>query len=197
MNTAESEIKFYSLGSKRLDLSKIGLKSEEIDLSKPVRTSKKFNEALNAVTRKDINVLNKKAKSIQSEITKRLAVAGTILKEKLDFEIKDIESLISRVDEITSNLIITKGNGRVGLFSSNKKLKKDNLKKMDECIEYLSKCQKELISMKNEYNKLMSRSTLIEDVLINDSNSLSADEEDTTEEDPMERTINFYMNNIN
>lgn len=197
MNTAESEIKFYSLGNKRLDLSKIGLKSEEIDLSKPVRTSKKFNEALNAVTRKDINVLNKKAKSIQSEITKRLAVAGTILKEKLDFEIKDIESLISRVDEITSNLIITKGNGRVGLFSSNKKLKKDNLKKMDECIEYLSKCQKELISMKNEYNKLMSRSTLIEDVLINDSNSLSADEEDTTEEDPMERTINFYMNNIN
>lgn len=197
MNTAESEIKFYSLGSKRLDLSKIGLKSEEIDLSKPVRTSKKFNEALNAVTRKDINVLNKKAKSIQSEITKRLAVAGTILKEKLDFEIKDIESLISRVDEITSNLIITKGNGRVGLFSSNKKLKKDNLKKMDECIEYLSKCQKELISMKNEYNKLMSRSTLIEDILINDSNSLSADEEDTTEEDPMERTINFYMNNIN
>lgn len=197
MDTAESEIKFYSLGSKRLDLSKIGLKSEEIDLSKPIRTSKKFNEALNAVTRKDINVLNKKAKSIQSEITKRLAVAGTILKEKLDFEIKDIESLISRVDEITSNLIITKGNGRVGLFSSNKKLKKDNLKKMDECIEYLSKCQKELISMKNEYNKLMSRSTLIEDVLINDSNSLSADEEDTTEEDPMERTINFYMNNIN
>lgn len=197
MDTAESEIKFYSLGSKRLDLSKIGLKSEEIDLSKPVRTSKKFNEALNAVTRKDINVLNKKAKSIQSEITKRLAVVGTILKEKLDFEIKDIESLISRVDEITSNLIITKGNGRVGLFSSNKKLKKDNLKKMDECIEYLSKCQKELISMKNEYNKLMSRSTLIEDVLINDSNSLSADEEDTTEEDPMERTINFYMNNIN
>lgn len=197
MNTAESEIKFYSLGSKRLDLSKIGLKSEEIDLSKPVRTSKKFNEALNAVTRKDINVLNKKAKSIQSEITKRLAIAGTILKEKLDFEIKDIESLISRVDEITSNLIITKGNGRVGLFSSNKKLKKDNLKKMDECIEYLSKCQKELISMKNEYNKLMSRSTLIEDILINDSNSLSADEEDTTEEDPMERTINFYMNNIN
>lgn len=197
MDTAESEIKFYSLGSKRLDLSKIGLKSEEIDLSKPIRTSKKFNEALNAVTRKDINVLNKKAKSIQSEITKRLAVAGTILKEKLDFEIKDIESLISRVDEITSNLIITKGNGRVGLFSSNKKLKKDNLKKMDECIEYLSKCQKELISMKNEYNKLMSRSTLIEDVLINDSNSLSADEEDTIEEDPMERTINFYMNNIN
>lgn len=197
MDTAKSEIKFYSLGSKRLDLSKIGLKSEEIDLSKPIRTSKKFNEALNAVTRKDINVLNKKAKSIQSEITKRLAVAGTILKEKLDFEIKDIESLISRVDEITSNLIITKGNGRVGLFSSNKKLKKDNLKKMDECIEYLSKCQKELISMKNEYNKLMSRSTLIEDVLINDSNSLSADEEDTTEEDPMERTINFYMNNIN
>ena len=195
MNTAESEIKFYSLGSKRLDLSKIGLKSEEIDLSKPVRTSKKFNEALNAVTRKDINVLNKKAKSIQSEITKRLAVAGTILKEKLDFEIKDIESLISRVDEITSNLIITKGNGRVGLFSSNKKLKKDNLKKMDECIEYLSKCQKELISMKNEYNKLMSRNTLIEDVLINDGNSLNNEVE--KEEDPMERTINFYMNNIN
>ena len=191
MNTAELEIKFYSLGSKRLDLSKIGLKGEEIDLSKPVKTSKKFNEALNAVTKKDINVLNKKAKNIQSEITKRLAVAGTILKEKLDFEIKDIESLISRVDEITSNLIITKGNGRVGLFSSNKKLKKDNLKKMDECIEYLSKCQKELISMKNEYNKLMSRNTFIEGVLINNGT------EEETKEDPMERTINFYMNNIN
>ena len=191
MNTAESEIKFYSLGCKRLDLSKIGLKGEKIDLSKPVKTSKKFNEALNAVTKKDINVLNKKAKNIQSEITKRLATAGTILKEKLDFEIKDIEPLINKVDEITSTLIITKGNGRVGLFSSNKKMKKNNLKKMDECIEYLSKCQKELISMKNEYNKLMSRNTFIEGVLINDGT------EEETKEDPMERTINFYMSNIN
>ena len=62
---------------------------------------------------------------------------------------------------------------------------------MDECIEYLSKCQKELISMKNEYNKLMSRNTFIEGVLINDGT------EEETKEDPMERTINFYMNNIN
>lgn len=193
MYASELKIKFYSLGSQKLDLSKLDC-NNDINLSKPVRTSQKFNEALNAVTKKDINALNKKAKNIQEEITKRLAVSGTILKEKLDFDIKDIGSLISSVEKITADLIITKGNGRVGLFSSNKKIKKDNLKKMDDCIEYLSRCQKELISMKNEYNKLMSRNTFIEDILMIDGDNVNTDEED--KEDPMERTINFYMNNI-
>lgn len=193
MYASELKIKFYSLGSQKLDLSKLDC-NNDINLSKPVRTSQKFNEALNAVTKKDINALNKKAKNIQEEITKRLAVSGTILKEKLDFDIKDIGSLINSVEKITADLIITKGNGRVGLFSSNKKIKKDNLKKMDDCIEYLSRCQKELISMKNEYNKLMSRNTFIEDILMIDGDNVNTDEED--KEDPMERTINFYMNNI-
>lgn len=195
MNENESKIKFYSLGSEKLDLSKF-INDKNSNLPKTVIPSKKFTEALNKVTKKDINVLNRKVQNIISEITKRLVLCNINLNEKLEFEIKDIESLIVKVEEIMSNLIISKEKNKVRLFSSNKKLKKNNLKNIDECILYISKCQVELISMKNEYNKLISRNLFTESILLND-NDLKDDIEDEIEnEDPIERTISFYMTNL-
>lgn len=190
MDSTESKIKFYSLGSEKLDLSK--LVNNEIDLSKPVKPSKEFNEALSIVTKKDINALNKKVRSIQKEITNRLVSNDYKFDGTLEFEIKDIDKLLNRVEEILNNLISTKNKNKVRLFSTNKKNKKSNLKKIEDSIEYLLKCKKELISMKNEYNKLMTRSIFSESILINDNKKDTQIEK----EDPIERTINFYMNNL-
>ena len=57
-----------------------------------------------------------------------------------------------------------------------------------ETLEFLTKSQSDIISIKNEYNKLLERKKLIapskEDFL----------NEKLEKEDPLERTINFYMN---
>ncbi len=50
----------------------------------------------------------------------------------------------------------------------------------------LSKYQTELISIKDEYNKLLKRKSVLQD-------ALPAEESDAEPEDPLERTINFYM----
>ncbi len=195
MNENESKIKFYSLGSEKLDLSKF-INDKNSNLPKTVIPSKKFTEALNKVTKKDIGTLNRKMQNIISEITKRLVLCNINLSEKLEFEIKDIESLIVKVEEIMSNLIISKEKNKVGLFSSNKKLKKNNLKNIEDCISYISKCQVELISMKNEYNKLISRNLFTESILVNESDIKDDTEDEIENEDPIERTISFYMTNI-
>lgn len=195
MNENESKIKFYSLGSEKLDLSKF-INDKNSNLSKTVIPSKKFTEALNKVTKKDIGTLNRKMQNIISEITKRLVLCNINLSEKLEFEIKDIESLIVKVEEIMSNLIISKEKNKVGLFSSNKKLKKNNLKNIEDCISYISKCQVELLSMKNEYNKLISRNLFTESILVNESDIKDDTEDEIENEDPIERTISFYMTNI-
>ena len=52
------------------------------------------------------------------------------------------------------------------------------------------KYQKELILVKNEYNKLDERKTIIKDVIVEDDEAKDKKEE----LDPLERTINFYMN---
>lgn len=195
MNENESKIKFYSLGSEKLDLSKF-INDKNSNLPKTVIPSKKFTEALNKVTKKDIGTLNRKMQNIISEITKRLVLCNINLSEKLEFEIKDIESLIVKVEEIMSNLIISKEKNKVGLFSSNKKLKKNNLKNIEDCISYISKCQVELLSMKNEYNKLISRNLFTESILVNESDIKDDTEDEKENEDPIERTISFYMTNI-
>lgn len=195
MNENESKIKFYSLGSEKLDLSKF-INDKNSNLPKTVIPSKKFTEALNKVTKKDIGTLNRKMQNIISEITKRLVLCNINLSEMLEFEIKDIESLIVKVEEIMSNLIISKEKNKVGLFSSNKKLKKNNLKNIEDCISYISKCQVELLSMKNEYNKLISRNLFTESILVNESDIKDDTEDEKENEDPIERTISFYMTNI-
>lgn len=192
MDNTNSKIRFYSLGSEKIDLSKI-VGSNLIDKTKLIRPSKQFNEALNSVIKKDIRSLNDKIESVISDITKRLAINGITLEPKLSGNVENIEKLINKIEEITSDLIIKKENIKIGLFTSNKKFLKSKAKKLENCIEFLSKCQTEFISMKNEYNKLTSRNMVIEGAILSDDMD-TLNEDEIQKEDPIERTINFYMN---
>lgn len=189
MDSASSRIKFYSLGSEKIDLSKI-ISGNTLDKTKPVRPSKQFNEALNSVIKKDIAALNDKITSVLNDITKRLAFNGLTIEPKLTGDTKCIEKLINKIDELIGDLIIKKENIKIGLFTPNKKVLKEKVKQFENSIDFLSKCQTEFISMKNEYNKLVTRNTVIEGAILSDEK----EDETPQKEDPIERTINFYMN---
>lgn len=193
MDSDNLKIKFYSLGSEKLDLSKI---SDNItfDLPNTLKPSKRFSEALNIVTKKDINALNRKVKKIIKEIIRVLTSNQININGEMKYEIKDIDNLIIKVEEIINCLLKGKEKNKVGIFSSNKKQKKSNLKKIDDSIEFLLKSKTELISMKNEYNKLISRSVFSEDILTDEC--IKNYDNEVEKEDPIERTINFYMNNL-
>lgn len=186
MNDTKSKIKFYSLGSEKIDFSKI-INNESLDSSKLVVTSKGFNKALKSVIAKDISFLSEKASSIVSEIIKILTI-NNFNDEEIKSDIEKIDDTLNEIEIITSKIIIEKESIKLGLFSTNKKEKKKKQKRLEECINTLTKYQSELISIKNEYNKLKQRSEVLKDVVF-DEEKVSY----TIEEDPLERTINFYM----
>lgn len=187
MDDVEPKIKFYRMGSERLDFARLSsLKS--FDSSKPVRTSRNFNAALKSVIQKDIDFLSKKIDNITKEITKRLAINGTTLEKKLEGKIQNIDALIIDVETLISNVIIEKNSIKIGVFTANKKKLRERISKLEDSAEFLAKCQSDLISIKNEYTKLVERNLSIVDDEIGPE-----DNDDLPAEDPLERTINFYM----
>ena len=168
-----SKLEFYSIDGKKIT-------KEE--------NPSEFEKALKKVIRKDINRLSNKLSNITKEIIKESAIAGYVIEDGLDDDIKNIDSLIIKVESIVSDLIVKKGSIKIGLFTSNKKGKKDEIKLLDEKINYISRCQNDIIAIKNEYNKLLKNKDL---------KCLNLEEKEVKneekEEDPLERTINFYM----
>lgn len=186
MYDTKSKIKFYSLGSEKIDFSKINNK-EFLDSSKPVVVSEGFNKALKNVIDKDIEFLSNKIKKIIKEINK-LLIANNLSEDEINADIKRIDDIVNEVESIISKAIIEKENIKLGLFSTNKKEKKQRYKNIEDCISILSKYQTELISIKNEYNKLNQRKDVLKDSVFDEKN------EEIVKEDPLERTINFYLN---
>lgn len=183
MNDTKPKIKFYSMGSQKIDFSKI-LNGVNLDASKPVTISSGFNNALRSVIDKDIDFLSDKVKKIINDIKKLLVVNN--INYEINGTISEMDTLINEVETTISKVIIEKENIKVGLFSTRKKEKKEKCKKLEECVNMLSKYQTELISIKDEYNKLLKRKSVLQD-------ALPAEENDAEPEDPLERTINFYM----
>lgn len=188
MNDVSSKIKFYSLGSEKIDFSKI-ISNDLIDSSKPIIVSNGFNKALKSVINKDINFLDNKLKSILKEIKKILVVNE--FEEDIDGNIENINDVVDNVEKLISKVIIKKGSIKVNIFSTNKKVKKGKQKSLDNAFDVLSKYQTELISIKNEYNKLIERKDVLKDTLFEETY------EEDIKEDPLERTINFYMSKQN
>ncbi len=186
MYDTNSKIKFYSLGSEKIDLSKIK-NNEGLDSSKPVVASKEFNKALKSVIDKDINFLSGKTSNIVKEIIKLLLI-NNFINEKIRDDIENIDDTINDVEAIISKIIIEKENIKLGIFTTNKKEKKKTQKKLEECINTISKYESELISIKNEYNKLKQRSGVVNDVVLDETDLKKV------KEGPLERTINFYVN---
>lgn len=187
MDENSVKIKFYSLDGKTVDVFNVK-KNDIIDFDKDIKTNKNFNDALKKVLKKDMKLLANKVINIVNEITKKLAINGTILNDKLESDISKIDLIISDLENIISNLIIEKNSIKIRFFSSNKKEKKEKVKKLENSIEYISKSLNDIISIKDEYNKLDKRNKDLEDLVFED---VKNDEEDET--DPLERTINFYM----
>ncbi|MEE0699709.1 MAG: hypothetical protein U0M66_03905 [Bacilli bacterium] len=187
MDDVKPKIKFYSMGSEHLDLTRIS-SDGKLDPSKPIKASKNFNAALRSVIQKDIDFLSKKIDNLVKEMTKRLAFNGTVLEMGLESNVESVDSLINEVETLISNLIIEKNSIKIGIFTSNKKKLRERISKLEDSVEFLSKYQGELIAIKNEYNKLVNRNLSIS------NEGLEAEvEADLPSEDPLERTINFYM----
>ena len=183
----DSKIKFYSIDGKLID--DFRLEKKPLDDQKEIKTSKEFNSALKAVTQKDINVLKNKLVDTVKDIKKNLAMNNTFISDDINDDIENIDKTITDVEALISDLIIKKSSIKIGIFSSNKKEKKAKIRGLEASINYLSKAQNDIIFLKNEYNKLIDRSNSI--------SGLQTDEKDNKEEfkeDPLERTINFYMN---
>lgn len=184
MKNENSKIKFYSFGSEKIDFSKID-NMLDLDSSKPVLVSKGFNKALKSVIEKDINFLSRKISEIIKDITKAL-IENNIRTKKIDADINELDLIINELDGLISHVIIEKENTKVSLFSSNKKEKKKKSKDLELLLNMLSKYETELIAIKNEYNKLCERKNVIKVV--------ETDKEEEKSLDPLERTINFYLN---
>lgn len=191
VNNEESKIKFYSIDGNKIDDLSTNDETLVINEEKKVKTSTGFDKALKIVIEKDINVLSNKLNKIISEITKRLVVLNVTI--NLSNNINDIDKIVDEVDKIVSDLIIKKSSIKIGIFSSNKKEKKSQIKNLDDAINFVSKCQNELISIKKEYCKLKERNEGL--------TGFEYEEEEKNEEkkeaDPLERTINFYMTKEN
>lgn len=181
------KITFYSIDGKLIN-NLSSNKKEVLDSNKEIKTSKRFNTALKRVTQKDINYLKNKVIDIVKKMKKTLATNSVFMEDEIDDKIENIDEIISKTEEVISKLIIDKNNIKLGIFSTNKKAKKLKVMNLDRSINYLSKSLNDIISIKNEYNKLIDRSKNISELPV------YPQEEEKKTEDPLERTINFYMN---
>lgn len=187
MNEEKKEIMFYNLGSQKIDFSKVQ-NFFNIDTSKPVIASKGFNKALKSVIDKDIDFLNNSLKKIVNKINKILVSTDIDLRIESFYNTDNIVALKSKLKACINEMAKYKLKNKVGIFTSEKKSKKERLKKLDESIISLNKLENELIMIENEYNKLAERKSKLGFV------EVESDENKTDCEDPLERTINFYMN---
>lgn len=186
MDEIKEGIMFYNLGTQKIDFSKIQ-NYFNIDTSKPVIASKGFNKALKNVIDKDIGFLRNSLKKIITKVNKVLDSNCSELELEIDITDDNITSVKNKVIEILNKITEYKLKNKVGVFTTDKRNKKQKQKKLEECINHLNDYQKELISIEIEYNKLIGR-----------KNKIGFEESETEDnkleyEDPLERTINFYM----
>jgi hypothetical protein len=94
MSSAQTKIKFYTLGSEKIDF-----KNAQLDASKPVLLSNKYNIALQSVIDKDISSLVDKLDSLKEKIRK-LLVIHNITKELENNTVENIEKILTDLTEI-------------------------------------------------------------------------------------------------
>ncbi len=185
----KKDIKFYNLGDESdYEVFNYGNKT----IINNIADSKKEDEiydktvkiGLKSIINKDIESLDSKVKSINKKIMKILKLNDVTSTENLDNEIEKIDDIINSVEIIISNVIIEKDKIKVGFFSTNKKLKREKIASLSALKDYLVKAQTELIAIKDEYNKLIKRKKKV----VEESDISKIDIED-----PLERTVNFYM----
>lgn len=182
------KIKFYSLGSEKLDLFNIK-KELEIDTSKVILAAPGFNNAMQKVIKKDIKSLNTKLEKLIKEINEISLKKEFNIKINPCFDMDNVSEIIEIVEKEIKSLIIENKKNKTGVLSLNKSKKKLRKESIDELIEYLTKCSATLVTMESEYKKLILRKSKFTP---EEKNSVIEEKED-----PLERTINFYINKNN
>lgn len=146
-----------------------------------------FSEALKNIVDKDINLLNKKLDTINVEVAKILALTGTLKEEKLEYDVTKIDDFISYLETKIGDIIIEKGSIKIGLFTTNKKFKRERIQTLESSIETLHKYQDDLLMIKKEYEKIVQRKDNVDGI------EFETKEDDKTVQNPLERTVNFYI----
>lgn len=183
------KIRFYSMDGEAIDTFNIS-RADIIDSKKEIKLTKDFSKALKSVIQKDIDRLSNKLNKTIKEINKHSIICEEKLEDNLDVKIENLDNIINAVEELLSKLIIKKSKIKIWIFSTHKKEKKAKIKTIESTIDYISKSQNNIISIKNEYNKLITRNKNISNIDFEEDFSKANKNE---KEDPLERTINFYM----
>ena len=104
MKNVSPKIKFYSIGTQKIDFSKLN-NELSLDMDKDVVVSESFNKALNTVINKDIKFLKNKVDKIINDINE-LLVINQINDIKLSGNINYLDDLNNDVELIISKLIL-------------------------------------------------------------------------------------------
>lgn len=163
----DSKIKFYSL--------------DNIKVSKS-----EFNKVLDDLTKKDIKFLSNKIGKIIKQINNELVKNSITYSINDNYNLENINELVRNIKELISKIIIDKNNIKIGLFTTSKKEKKEKIKNYENVIEFLTKKQNDITAVKDEYNKIIKRKNINEYFSPEEENAVKKDD------NPLERTINFY-----
>ena len=178
----EDKIKFHSLNRSRIDR----LKTSDIDndySSKEFKLSQEYNSVLLSVIKKDIDMLLQKYRNMINDLINTLSNNG-ISNNGFSSDISLIDDTLRNILKLEKDIHNKAKKIKVGMFSTNKK--KTEKENKEELYKYIVKTKNDIIFTKNEYIKLTRR--------INNVTRNQEEEKDYIEDDPLERTINFYMN---
>ncbi len=171
------DIKFYSINDNNTEDNKA--------------LNKEFDDALKTVLEKDVRALDEKINKIILNVITSFSKCGIVFSLDKKYGVQNIDELINLIADKINDLIMEKASIKIGIFTSNKREKKEKIKTYDEVIEELNRYQDNINSVKTEYEMLKKRNNNIEE-----TKDLYDTEEkkEEKEEDPLERTISFYMN---
>jgi len=174
MNTNDVKLRFYEFP--RL------YTSGNAELSKD---SDNYGRALKKVINNDLFLIENKVKKIIFDANKLLKDNGLNISILCDSSLDNIEEIIKEFQKIIDNLNIIKEQRRRKIYAFSRKAKKKEYTELVDCVNVFLKYKNDIISIKNEYNKLKNRD---QKIVINTNKVINS------YEDPLERTIKFYMN---
>ncbi len=187
MNNSGNNITFFSLGSERIEFSKM---VDLIDLNtKSILENQGYNSALKHVLDKDLQFLASNLERINDKIFDVLDSNNICFEYNFDNNLENVSSVVENVKSIIVKLTETKEKSKVGLFTSDRKIKKQKLNNLNNCLEALLRYKNELISIEDEFNKLMLRKSRLGSSVVE-----VKEEKPVKNEDALERTVNFYLN---
>lgn len=187
MNNSGNNITFFSLGSERIEFSKM---VDLIDLNtKSILENQGYNSALKHVLDKDLQFLASNLERINDKIFDVLDSNNICFEYNFDNNLENVSSVVENVKSIIAKLTETKEKSKVGLFTSDRKIKKQKLNNLNNCLEALLRYKNELISIEDEFNKLMLRKSRLGSSVVE-----VKEEKPVKNEDALERTVNFYLN---